>query len=356
LRILYLPNSYSQQRQHEKKANIYPVRMAMEAEWYRKQGHQVVWMTERKDWELDVIRKVEGLVRGYKIIQEPENLPFLTLPRPDRVFTRAKEYTSGNYKYLPGTHILSASGCWWGKCSFCVESNNWVTTDFLTGPIVEPNYQVRPVEDVISEIEECKSLGFKEVFDDSATFPGGDWNSNFCNCVRSIGIHLGCNARVGGVYDYKLMFNAGFRMVLFGIESANQETLDKINKGVKVEDIIPTIKRASEAGLEPHIAVMFGYPWETDTEALNTLGLVHYLLRKGYAKTAQASFYCPQEGTQAYQEGQKGQESHRHYVSKIYNAAYYPDFWWNQLRDIANVQDLKYLWRKIKSGINRNRG
>ena len=73
-------------------------------------------------------------------------------------------------------------------------------------------------------------------------------------------------------------------MVLFGVESSNQETLDKINKGVKVEDIIPTLKKASEAGLEPHICVIFGHPNETDKDALNTVALTHYLLRKGYAK------------------------------------------------------------------------
>jgi anaerobic magnesium-protoporphyrin IX monomethyl ester cyclase len=168
---------------------------------------------------------------------------------------------------------------------------------------------------------------------------------------------ISCNFRItnDGKNCFKDLRNCGFRMLLFGIESANQRTLDKINKGVKVEEIIPTIRRASEAGLEPHIAVMFGYPWETDTEALNTLRMVHYLLRKGYAKTAQASFYCPQEGTQAYQEGQKGQESHRHYVNAIYDVYKFPDFWWHTIRDITDVQDLKYLWRKIKSGINRNR-
>jgi radical SAM superfamily enzyme YgiQ (UPF0313 family) len=134
-------------------------------------------------------------------------------------------------------------------------------------------------------------------------------------------------------------------MCLFGIESANEITLNKINKGVKVEDIIPTIKKASEAGLEPHIAVIFGYPWETDRDALNTLKLVHYLLRKGFAKTAQASFYQV--------AGEAGNESHRKYIPQIYNTAYHLDFWWNQLRDVHNKDDLKYLWLKIKKGLIR---
>ncbi len=306
-RILYLPNSYSQQRQFSKPANIYPVRMAMEAEWYRKQGHEVNWGN--------------AIGRYDKIISEPENLPFLTLPRPDRVFTRAKEFSSGNYKYLPGTHIMSASGCGWSNCIFCVEHKK--------------PYEVRSVEDVISEIEECKALDFKEVFDDSATFPTGRWLDEFVIKLDNR-IRFSCNMRVGIDVDFKLLRNAGFRMLLFGIESASQETLDRINKGVKVEDIVPTIKRAACSGLEPHIAVMLGYPWETEEEARRTVGLVQYLLRKGYAKTAQASLYCPPDGIR--------NEVHKRYVKQIYYAAFYPDFWW-----VRRNEDIKYLWRGIKS-------
>jgi radical SAM superfamily enzyme YgiQ (UPF0313 family) len=321
-RILYLPNSYSQQRQHEKKANIYPVRMAMEAEWYRRNGWDVIW----NDWSM--LHKVV-YTKGDRVRRSPENLPFLTLPRPDRVFTRAKEYTSGNYKYLPGTHIMAASGCWWGKCNFCVENN-------------QP-YEVRPVEDVISEIEECKSLGFKEVFDDSATFPTGDWLSGFIRRIRKErNLVLGCNCRI---YDYPFvdMERAGFRMLLFGIESANQRTLDRINKGVKVEDIIPTIKKASEAGIEPHIAVMFGYPWESDKDSINTLRLVHFLLKKGYAKTAQASLYSP--------KGVPGNQAHKKYIKKIYEAAYCPEFWYHKIKEIKTMEDFRYVLRGIKAAL-----
>ena len=144
-RILYLPNSYSQQRQFQKPANIYPVLLAMQAEWYRKQGHQVFWKEVPQDMLID------GMIMDVdKVIVYPESLTFSMLPHPDRVWTKAKEYTSGNYKYLPGTHIMSASGCWWGKCSFCVEKNKG-----MYGTNIQ---EVRPVDDVISEIEECKKV------------------------------------------------------------------------------------------------------------------------------------------------------------------------------------------------------
>jgi anaerobic magnesium-protoporphyrin IX monomethyl ester cyclase len=130
---------------------------------------------------------------------------------------------------------------------------------------------------------------------------------------------------------------------LFGLESANQHTLDRINKGVKSEDYKYIIK-ASQAGLEPHIAVMFGYPWETDEDAERTLGLVHHLLCEGYARTAQASFYSPMGGS--------GKQSHKKFIQRIYDVCYSPHFWFNQIKSIKNEADLKYLWKKIKAGLN----
>jgi len=154
-------------------------------------------------------------------------------------------------------------------------------------------------------------------------------------------LRLGCNMRMVDV-DYFRMAQAGFRMVLFGLESANQATLDKINKGVRVDDYKYIIK-AAKAGLEPHVAVMFGYPWERDCDALETLRLVHWLLKKGYAKTAQASFYIPPDS--------KNIPSHNRYIKHIYRVARSPEFWLNKLRDIHDMDDLKYLWRQIKEGM-----
>ena len=119
MRILYLPNQYSQQRQREKRRWIWPVVMAMEATYHRNQGHHVQWgsffeeSVDKKEWD--------------KIIIEPEGIPFRDLPIPDRILTNAgdKKYqTNGNYKYHPGTYMQAAQGCWHGKCSFCVEKEN----------------------------------------------------------------------------------------------------------------------------------------------------------------------------------------------------------------------------------------
>jgi radical SAM superfamily enzyme YgiQ (UPF0313 family) len=282
----------------------------MYATYLRNEGHDVYW-----DWSDNPF--FDLVITSEKQIP----VPFLKLPRPDREFTRAKDpkwQKNGNFKYLPATYMQVANGCWHGRCGFCVEKDK--------------PYEVRPVEDVIAEIEECKRLGFREVFDDSGTFPTGEWLTEFCRRMEGMDTVWGCNMRIIDI-DYRMLKKSNCRMVLFGLESNNQRTLDKINKGVKVEDIIPTIKRASDCGLDPHIACMFGYPWESDKDAERTLRMVHYLLRKGYAKTAQASFYTvPNEKTK---------ETHKRYIKDLWSVWKYPDFWFNQLKDLRNKDDLK---------------
>jgi len=318
MRIAYFTNEYSQQRQKQKPVWIYPVHMAMEAEYYRRMGRDVIW-----DEKCD---------HPDRIITSPEGVPFETLPAPDRVFTRAKDkkYQSyGNYKYLPATHMMVADGCWHGQCTFCVENKK--------------KYRIRKFNSVQDEIWTCWEQGYKEIFDDSGTFPDGEWMNTFCR-MRLPKMVYGCNMRIGANVDYEQMKTAGFRMVLFGIESANQKTLDKLQKGINANDIIPTIKRAATAGLEPHVAVLTGLPWENEAEEYQTIKLVHYLLRKGYAKTAQASLYTvPDENS-----------IDRKSVGKIYDVWKSPEFWINKARDIRSLADLAYLAKGIKKGLMRD--
>ena len=330
MNILYVPDCYSQQRQHEKPADVYPVRMAMEATYDRNNGHNVTWWAKNIEY-----KPSENVTCLYdQTVTEPRYDNFTELPTPDRLFTDAfnKQYQKyGNYKHNPATHMQVADGCWYGKCTFCVENGR--------------GWQVRQVDDVIEEIRSCYRMGFKEIFDDSGTFPDGLWMKSFCEkklISGLFGMKIGCNMRIGASVDFKLMKQAGFRMVLFGVESANQSTLDKIGKGTNAKDIIPTIKRASEAGLSPHIATMHGFPWESDEEELKTIKMVHYLLRKGYAKTAQASTFS--------NPGTRPDVVHPN-VNNIYNVAYTPEFWINKIKDIKEWSDFTYLLKGIRKGI-----
>ena len=318
MRILYKLDQYCQQRQREKKRWIWPVHLAMEATYYKDEGHQVVW---------DDLERYEAYE---KIELSPEGLPFAGLPMPNLELTNAfdpKYQNNGNYKHHPGIYIQSAAGCWWGKCVFCKENGC--------------PYQLRPVDKVLDEIRIRQRQGYREVFDDAASLAVDGWRERLIDGLKDIDIAFSCNMRFGTNPDFKAMKQAGFRMLLYGLESANQDTLDRVNKGVDIFQAVDELELASSYGLEPHIAVMFGYPWEKEKDTLYTLELVQDLLRAGIVKTAQASVYDV--------PGQGYDLSARKYVSQIYHAAFYPDFWYNKLKDIRTLDDIKYIGRGIKS-------
>jgi len=316
VKILYLPSDRSQQRQLEKRRFIYPVLLAMQAQYHRDQGHEVYW--ERCDGTL-----ID------KYITEPEHIDFLKLPAPDRIFTNSKDpryQQNGNFKHHPATYIQVADGCAWGRCVFCVERKR--------------AWKVRPVLAVHEELKTIKEQGFREVFDDSGSFPKGEWLDEFLG-MENPGLVFGCNARMEE-HPWRLMKRWGFRMVLFGIESQNQRTLDMINKGVTVSDIRHVVA-AAKAGLDCHGAFMI-FPWETHEETMHTINAVKKLLINGVLKTAQCSLYDVGKGRDTEKE---------RYTRKLYEVAYSPRFWMNKILSIRNRDDLKYLIRQIKEGLRK---
>lgn len=62
---------------------------------------------------------------------------------------------------------------------------------------------------------------------------------------------------------------------------------------------------AAQAGLDVHVTVMFGYPWEGTGEIENTVELARWLLRKGYAYTLQCTMVVPYPGTPLFRELQE---------------------------------------------------
>lgn len=152
----------------------------------------------------------------------------------------------------------------------------------------------------------------REIMDDSGTFPTGDWLREFCRGMIKRGysqkIKLDCNMRFNAGLtqkDYHLMGRAGFRFLLYGLESANQKTLDRINKSLDARLIPKVVKMAKKAGLWPHATVMVGYPWETKEEALKTLNLARDLFKKGWLDTLQATIVIPYPGTPLFEECQR---------------------------------------------------
>ncbi len=236
----------------------------------------------------------------FKLNHNLETLPFI-----DRDLTCWHLYSerNGNFKTTPGSYTMAGRDCWWrkdGGCTFC----SW--------PTLYPNFRSMNPEHLADEIGFLiEHYHVKSIFDDTGCFPVGEWLRRFATLMierrYNEKIQFSCNMRFGALTreDYKLMKRAGFRMLLFGVESGSQATLDRLNKGTSIEGIMSECKVPKEEGLEPHITVMVGYPWEKRQEALSTLKVAKTMMQKGWAVTLQSTVVIPYPGTKLYNEALK---------------------------------------------------
>ncbi len=215
----------------------------------------------------------------------------------DLVNWKLYAYRNGNFRRTPGTYIMAGRDCWHAKCTFC----SWTT--------LYPTYRRRDPVNVVDEIEMLvKKYGVREIMDDSGSLPVGAWLTTFCNELIRRGLpkklRIDCNMRFGRLAyeDYALMRRAGFRLVLFGVESANQETLDRFCKCLTVADVEQGAAWASRAGLDVHLTFMFGHAWEGPAEIANTVALARKLLANGHAATLQCTLTIPYPGTPLFKE------------------------------------------------------
>lgn len=331
--------------------------------------HGVDYVIKGGDYDillLNLLEEIEG--KPLTIIKSLDELPFI-----DRELTCWKMYLkgNGNFKGHLNTYISSARDCWWGKCTFC----SWAQLY----PVC--SYRTRSPENVIEEIKILvEKYSVKEIMDDSGTFNKNPWLKRFCELMISTGlskkIKISCNVRFGILTkeDYKLMKKAGFRLLLFGLESANQRILNSIDKGVKTKDIEEGCKWASEAGLDPHCTIMTGMIGETKETVEETLAFVKKLISKNYLSTWQSTFVVPYPNTPLYREClEKGlllvedgdwckfdmknqiiktgltQEETKEYVSKFYRLSFSPKFVLHKFLSIRSLEDVKYIWKGFKS-------
>ena len=313
-------------------------------------------------------RDIGGAVKNTGRFQLNHDLK--TTPWIDRDLCKWKLYAvkNGNFRRTPGTYIMSGRDCWHAKCTFC----SWTT--------LYPTYRTRDPVDVVDEIEHLvREYGVKEIMDDSGSFPVGSFMEIFCAEMIRRGLNrkvrIDCNMRFGRLSedDYRLMRKAGFRLVLFGVESANQVTLDRFVKALRVEDIEKGAKWASEAGLDVHLTFMFGHAWEGGPEIANTVALARRMLAKGYASTLQCTLTIPYPGTPLFRELKDTdglttldwdeydmrraitktplatEEEIKRAIREVYRGFLQPAALWRRLTSTRTLFDLSFYYRGVRS-------
>jgi radical SAM superfamily enzyme YgiQ (UPF0313 family) len=219
------------------------------------------------------------------------------LPWIDRDLTQADLYFEKWKRREPFFYTMVGRDCHWGRCTFC----SWTTTF--------PKFRTRTPESLLDEIGFLiDHHGVREIFDDTGNLPCGGWLKRFCNGMIERGynkkILFSCNMRYGLVNEEmaRLMKRAGFRKFKMGLESANDETLERLDKGVSTKQILEESRWLSEVGIEVHLTIMVGYPWETRADAERTHQMAKTIMDNGWAEMLQSTVVMPYPGTPLYQQ------------------------------------------------------
>jgi radical SAM superfamily enzyme YgiQ (UPF0313 family) len=307
------------------------------------------------------------LVRTADFVQDGD---LMALPFMDRDLTNAHLYFEKWKLRLPFLWTMAGRDCPWGRCTFC----SWTIT--------YPEFRTVTPERLVEEMQMLvKNYGARNIFDDTGALPGGHWLTRLCNemVARKIPDQavFDCNFRFDWITakNAPLMRKAGFRKLIVGIESASERTIDILDKGLRREQIIEGARLAAENGLQLHLTMMVGYPWETREDAYATLDLARELLHGGLAHHLQATVVMPYPGTPLFDLCQQqgwirfdpeayerydmtepacllpdlGDEEAVQLAGQFYKLYMHPRFLAHQLRNLRSVEDLDYMTRGARA-------
>ena len=200
------------------------------------------------------------------------------------------------YKKLPVANLLTSRGCPWGRCTFCFESGR-----------ASQRYRRHSPERVVKEIGFLiKMNGIREIaFWDDNFLVNQDWVEKFCGLLDAEGIKMPWSAygRVNTINQQMLARAAksGLWSVFYGVETGNQDLLDRVKKGITLEQVTQAVRWCNELGIDTRGSFMMALPGETPEKAMKT---IDFACQSGLTY-AQFLPTHPEWGTELYDDAVK---------------------------------------------------
>lgn len=210
--------------------------------------------------------KVPGLV--YKeddqiiVTPHPQKIDFDLFPNPARHLLPNHLYAEFPTERKNFTVMVTSLGCPM-HCTFCEAG--------------QTEYNPRSAMTVVNEMQECHDrFGIREIDIFDYEFPM-DRERTLAICQelreRKLDLNWACRSRVDTVDQELLeeMHQSGCRRIYYGIESGSQETLDRMKKGITLEQVRETIALTKKTGMRPLGFFLVGVPGETRKSVRETV-------------------------------------------------------------------------------------
>jgi len=226
--------------------------------------------------EKNILEIINSDARGIVQGEHFEDLSKIPRPSRDLLCPSYLEY-EGNSPHFekPETPVLWSRGCP-HRCIFC------------SNPVFGRRaIRYRPPQDIVDELQNLVDAGIRSVFvyDDEVIGMNeaqSKWIEEVCDLIIKRGINekltfkaqARCNPKVVSEALLRKMYRAGFKAIMWGIESGSPRVLKSIKKGISPEDVKTIFKRSKRAGIKNFGFFMVGNYGETHEDILLTKDLI----------------------------------------------------------------------------------
>jgi hypothetical protein len=175
--------------------------------------------------------------------------------------------------------LTLAHGCYWGKCSFCDISLDYIQR-------YEPVNAEILCDRIETIIEQTGQNGFH--FVDEAAPPALMRDLALEIIRRKLTVVWWTNIRFEKSFTYdlcQLLKASGCIAVSGGLEVASDRLLALMEKGVTVAQVARVCDAFTQAGIMVHAYLMYGFPTQTAQETIDSLEMVRQLFEQGIVQS-----------------------------------------------------------------------
>ncbi len=171
--------------------------------------------------------------------------------------------------------LTLAHGCYWGKCTFCDISLDYIKNyESTTAPML--------VDRIEAMIAQTGNNGFH--FVDEAAPPALMRDVAIEIIRRGLTVVWWTNIRFEKSFTKdlcQLLARSGCIAVSGGLEVASDRLLDLIEKGVTVAQVAQVADHFTQSGILVHAYLMYGFPTQSAQETVDSLEVVRQLVENG---------------------------------------------------------------------------